>query len=289
SLYLKTHYPLEFYTAVINNFGGFYRTELYVRQAMMHGARVHPPCIERSGMLCTIDGKDLYLGLILIGGLEQRTGERIVQERERNGSYGSMEALTARVPMKREQLELLIRVGALRSTGRSRKELLWEKHRCLEGSSSALSPKLLDTRPETLELPALDEAPYEEAFEEWEILGFPLCSPFELLRTEHRGDVMAWRLVEYEGQRVRIMGIFVSFKPVRTVRKERMGFGAWQDPEGTFFDTTHFPDELRQYPLRGEGCYLIQGKVDLDFGFPSIEVERMAKLPWIADPRTSGE
>ncbi len=286
SLYLKTHYPLEFYTAVINNFGGFYRTEVYVRQAMMHGARVHPPCIECSGMLCSIEGEDLYLGLILIGGLEQRTAERIVEERERNGAFGSMEALTSRVPMKREQLELLIRVGALRSTGVSRKELLWEKHRCLEGSGSAPSPKLLDTRPDTLELPELDEAPYEEAFEEWEILGFPLCSPFELLRTKQRGDVMARELAECEGQRVRIMGSFVSFKPVRTVRGERMGFAAWQDPEGSFFDTTHFPDGLRKYPLRGEGCYLIQGKVDLDFGFPSIEVERMAKLPWMADPRT---
>ncbi|MBL0099332.1 MAG: hypothetical protein IPP49_04115 [Saprospiraceae bacterium] len=30
SLYLKTYFPLEFMTAVINNFGGFYVTEQYV-------------------------------------------------------------------------------------------------------------------------------------------------------------------------------------------------------------------------------------------------------------------
>ena len=33
SLYLKTYYPLEFMVAVINNFGGFYRTEFYVHEA----------------------------------------------------------------------------------------------------------------------------------------------------------------------------------------------------------------------------------------------------------------
>jgi DNA polymerase III alpha subunit len=43
SLYLKTHYPLPFIVAVINNFGGFYRTEIYVHEARMAGATVHPP------------------------------------------------------------------------------------------------------------------------------------------------------------------------------------------------------------------------------------------------------
>ena len=33
SLYLKTYYPLEFMVAVINNFGGFYNTWIYVQQA----------------------------------------------------------------------------------------------------------------------------------------------------------------------------------------------------------------------------------------------------------------
>ena len=35
SLYLKAHYPLEFMVGVINNGGGFYRTELYVHEARM--------------------------------------------------------------------------------------------------------------------------------------------------------------------------------------------------------------------------------------------------------------
>ncbi len=38
SLYLKAHFPLEFMVAVINNFGGFYRTWVYVHEAKRYGA-----------------------------------------------------------------------------------------------------------------------------------------------------------------------------------------------------------------------------------------------------------
>jgi len=37
SLYLKAHFPLEFMVAVINNFGGFYRTWVYVNEARRCG------------------------------------------------------------------------------------------------------------------------------------------------------------------------------------------------------------------------------------------------------------
>ncbi|MEM6723738.1 MAG: PHP domain-containing protein, partial [Bacteroidota bacterium] len=40
SLFLKTYYPLEFMVAVINNFGGFYRTEYYFHEARMQGAQI---------------------------------------------------------------------------------------------------------------------------------------------------------------------------------------------------------------------------------------------------------
>ena len=48
SLYLRAHFPLEFITAVINNFGGFYATEYYIHEARMLGAHVHPPCVNHS-------------------------------------------------------------------------------------------------------------------------------------------------------------------------------------------------------------------------------------------------
>jgi DNA-directed DNA polymerase III PolC len=48
SLYLKAYFPKEFMVGVINNFGGFYRTEYYIHEARMSGATVLPPCINQS-------------------------------------------------------------------------------------------------------------------------------------------------------------------------------------------------------------------------------------------------
>jgi len=66
-----------------------------------------------------------------------------------------------------------------------------------------------------------------------------------------------------------------------------MYFGTWIDVEGTFFDTAHFSDCLKQYPFLGGGCYLLLGAVEVDYHFPTITVQKMAKMPFIPDPRYS--
>jgi len=82
-----------------------------------------------------------------------------------------------------------------------------------------------------------------------------------------------------------MVGDLVTIKYVRTVKKERMFFATFLDPSGEFFDTVHFPGTLKRYPFKGPGIYLILGKVVTEFGFPSLEVEKMARLPYRPDPR----
>jgi DNA polymerase-3 subunit alpha/error-prone DNA polymerase len=47
SLYLKVHYPVEFMVAVINNQGGFYRTEVYVHEAKCPVVLSTPLCQQK--------------------------------------------------------------------------------------------------------------------------------------------------------------------------------------------------------------------------------------------------
>lgn len=75
SLFLKAHYPLEYMCATINNFGGFYSTELYVHEARMNGANILPPCVNRSEYLTTLRGVDLYLGFIHLHAFEMGAAE----------------------------------------------------------------------------------------------------------------------------------------------------------------------------------------------------------------------
>ena len=75
-----------------------------------------------------------------------------------------------------------------------------------------------------------------------------------------------------------MIGQLVVIKYVRTIKHEWMHFATFLDDRGEFFDTTHFPQSLKHYPFKGYGVYLILGKVVEEFGFASIEVEKLAKL-----------
>ena len=129
SLYLKAYYPLEFMVAVINNFGGFYRTEIYVHEARMAGAAIHPPCVNRSRWLTHITGRDVFLGFVHLQGIERGVAEALLDERARRGNYRSLADFSSRVAIDPSQLDILIRIGAFRFTGFSKYELMWEKAR----------------------------------------------------------------------------------------------------------------------------------------------------------------
>lgn len=83
-----------------------------------------------------------------------------------------------------------------------------------------------------------------------------------------------------------MVGDFVCDKHVTTKTRQHMKFGTFFDREGDFFDTVHFPQSLAKYPLQGNGLYLLEGKVTVDFGCPALEVTKCAKMPLKPDPRS---
>ena len=287
SLYLKAYYPLEFMVAVMNNFGGFYRTWVYMNEARRCGAQIELPCVNHSEMLNTIEGTVIYLGFVLLSGLEEKMGNAIVEERHRFGPYRSLDDFVSRVPVKKEQIILLIRIGALRFTGKSKARLLWEVHMLLtQKRTLQIQHQLFTTQQKPFTLPQFEENPLEAAYDEIELLGFPVTQTYyNLLQTRWRGPVNAASLGQMTGQTIKLLGLLVTIKYVRTSKGETMHFGCFLDEHGEFFDTVHFPDSLRDYPFRGNGMYLLLGKVVSEFGHPSVEITKMAKMPILADPR----
>lgn len=73
--------------AVINNQGGFYRTEVYVHEAKMSGGIIHPPCVNKSEYQTTLYGIDVYLGFMHLQGLETKITTLIPKERAQNGDF----------------------------------------------------------------------------------------------------------------------------------------------------------------------------------------------------------
>jgi DNA-directed DNA polymerase III PolC len=286
SLYLKTHYPLEFMVAVINNFGGFYRTWVYVHEAKRSGANIMLPCVNKSNYKTTIYGADIYLGFIHIMSLEYKIAQSIDEIRAENGPFTDLSDFVARVNPGIEQVILLIRAGALRFTGKKKSELLWEAHMLINKNKHEETRPLFSTPVKNYKLPELIQGETEDVYDELELFGFPVTmSWFDLLETSFRGEISANKLTENIGKKVKMIGHLVTVKYIKTVKNDWMNFGCFIDPEGNFFDTTHFSQSLKYWPFKGSGTYLILGKVVAEFGFPSIEVEKMAKLPIKPDKR----
>lgn len=280
SLYLKTYYPLEFMVGVINNFGGFYRTEIYVHEAKRLGAEIAAPCVNNSDYLYTLHDRTIYVGFIQITGFEQKLAERIVEERVKNGPYRSLADFINRVPVGKEQLNILIRVGAFRFTGRTAQQMLWEKNEHIHSKTNASRIESLGLEEEeALPLPTLENEGSEAPMEQMELLGFPLCSPFDLLKTKFRAEATFDEFPQHIGKTIKLIGYYVDKKYVRTKHNELMHFGCWTDHKGNYFDTVHFPQSLKHSPINGKGLYLMQGKVVEEFGYCSLEVERMVMMP----------
>lgn len=284
SLFLKAHFPLEYMVATINNGGGFYSAELYLHEARMLGAVVEPPCINQSEALCCIKGKVIYLGLGMIKDLEQRFLQEVLTERKRNGSYQSLADLLKRIPCKLESLRSLVRIGAFRFTGKNKKELMWEAHFLLSGEKKRPENTLFDTPAKAFQLPVLDREAREDAYDQIELLGFPLCNYFLLYDSEEQG-VMAKDLKQYVGSEVTAVGYLVTIKQTRTSKGETMLFANFLDREGHFLDTVHFPPVAQQFPFRGKGVYVLYGKVTEEFDCHTIEVKQMKKAAMYPDPR----
>ena len=113
-------------------------------------------------------------------------------------------------------------------------------------------------KPRTYVLPPLDAAPLTDAFDEWELLGFPLCSPFLLLTEDAkaivRSGVLARDLPDRIGDVVTVVGHLVTVKETATAKGERMCFGCFIDLEGAWLDTVHFPDVARDFRFEVGGC-----------------------------------
>jgi DNA polymerase-3 subunit alpha len=279
SLYLKTYYPMEFMVAVINNFGGFYSRELYFHELKKTGALLHAPCVNRSEELTHIRGIDVYLGFIHIQNLEKETIIRTLEERAR-GLYASLQDYIQRTGIGIEQINILVRIGAFAFTGKTKKQLLWEANFLQKKTRQALpsGAELFRTLEVAFDLPDLPQEPYEDRYDQIELLGFTLEDPFSLADTDLSGYVTANRLQEHVGAMVDVLGYYITYKNVRTKNGAYMFFGTFLDAHGDWIDSVHFPDSANRHLLEGPGFYHLRGKVTEEFGVHTIEVQWMKKI-----------
>lgn len=282
SMYLKAHFPLEFMVGVINNFGGFYQTGLYVQEAQKAGAKVEAPCLNQSDWLTSIWADFIFLGFIHVKGLESKLITTALKERECYGLFKNINDFADRVAIGLEQLIILIRVGAFRFTGKSKQALLWDAHFLMNKKpTQVFQSKLFKAESKSdFKIPDLYFDKRNDMLDELELLDFMLSSPFELMEKQEWKGIKAKEIPNKVGQEIEIVGQLITTKYAKTKHGDIMFFGTFLDEDGDWIDTVLFPDIAAKFTFKGKGCYLIKGKVTEEFNFFTVEVSEMKKSGW---------
>jgi len=269
---------MEYMVGVINNFGGFYSTELYFHELKKAGATVHLPCVNHSDIMTNIKESDVFTGLVHILGLNDKLKETIIEERTQNGNYTDLADFIERTNIGEESLHTLINIGALRFTGLNKKELSWHATFLkTKMKNRHLGKQLFKTQPIEYKLPPLTQYSLEDAIDEIELLGFTMCNPFDIVDDD--GEyVPAADLVPHFDKEIVVLGYLIEWKPVHTKHGQFMFFGTFIDAAGNWLDTVHFPNAASFYPLQGKGYYRMYGTVIEEFGQYSLNVGRLEKV-----------
>ncbi len=279
ALYIKAYYPLAYMAATLNHGGGFYKPEFYVHEARRFGADIQAPCVNESDAGVRLKGKQLFIGLSWIQGIESPFVEAILRNRSAEGAFQHLADFVERLNPDINQLRLLIRIGAFRFTHLANKQLLWEAHLLVgQRKRQGSGPLLFSTEIRQIQLPVLTVDPLEEAYTQIELLGFPLCSPYLLVEEDIPSPLLASDLKLNLYREVELVGYLVAYKTTYTQQGDKMCFGTFLDLHGHWLDTVHFPAATKDFPFRGPGVYHLKGRVEEEFDFFYLNVSFMRRL-----------
>jgi DNA polymerase-3 subunit alpha len=114
--WLKAHHRAEFYAASMSfDAGQTDKLAIFVEDAVRGGIEVLPPCVNRSRADFSVEEGKVRYALGALKGVGEGAMEALVEEREANGAFRSLEDFAARIDprqLNRRQIESLAAAGA---------------------------------------------------------------------------------------------------------------------------------------------------------------------------------
>ena len=135
-MWLKMHYPLEFYAAALTYEDDAEKKMTCIREAKSRAIKILPPSVQTSGVGWTVDGDALRLALTAINGVGDKGAAEIIKQRA-YGGFEDQDDFRKRVPAKainKKAIEALWESGAfdcwdVRAEATEEQIALWEKLR----------------------------------------------------------------------------------------------------------------------------------------------------------------
>jgi DNA polymerase-3 subunit alpha len=132
--------------------------------------------------------------------------------------------------------------------------------------------------------PALPQSYREDALQEVELLDFPICSWFDLLTTDFRGEIKSRDMLNNVGKVVTMVGCLTNTRNTRTKHGMYMQFGSFRDDEGYTFECVLFPPVYQKYPLLRKGVYALTGVITQEFDVAVMELQSWKIMDVSFDP-----
>ncbi len=283
--WLKAHYPLHFFSAMITSEaerGATAQVVKYITDCRDMGIAVLPPDINKSDYEFSVEDGSIRFGLVAVKNVGETAIRAILDDRRAKGGYRSPFDLfrdnDSRI-LNRKAMESLIKAGAFDALGWKRSQCFHQLDDMIEfghreqkartdrqtslfGPPEATTPEI---PPEVREMREWDESlllSYELDALGFYITSHPLAQFAARLpkMTSHAlGDLAGG--AESNGE-VRVAGIIASLKPLKTRKDERMARFVLEDMTGRM-DVVAFPDAFSksQAYLREGQLIWMRGKV----------------------------
>lgn len=124
--YLKTHYPVEYMTALLSSVSGDKdKVQAYIAECQAMGIDILPPDVNVSGLDFTADKNAIRFGLSAVRNVGEAAVLNIVAQRNEGGSFKSLADFISRIDLRtvnKRALHALNNCGAWLSLGVSRKQ-----------------------------------------------------------------------------------------------------------------------------------------------------------------------
>ena len=254
--YLKAHYPLEFYTAILETSSSTDDNKFneYVGEMKKRGIKMLPPSVNTSSNQFIIDDNALRYPLTSISGINEMFYSKLEQEKAANGPYKDFfDFITRMYPYKITEVQMLklIDAGALDEFSDSRAsmrvslksamqyaELSYDENGQLSlGISKILPPSMIKG----------NDDPLENLDKEYEVLGIMLSDhPLKYKRDllNQRGIIPLHDAENHKGD-ISICGIIKTRKVIKTKKGSNMAYIKIFDETGEL-ELTIFPTLFQQ-------------------------------------------
>jgi DNA polymerase-3 subunit alpha len=257
--YMKTHYAVYFYAAILaNSAGNAEKTQQLLQEIKDKNIGLLPPSVQRSFHSFSVEDGRIRIGLNSVKSVPGSAVKALLEARK-DGPFSSLFDIAERISaihFTRKAFEPLVKAGALDDFGLDRGVLLASldsavKHAELvkpneepglfdEMGSSFMKPKYAKASP----IPENMKLDFEK-----EVLGFYLSTHPLAREKEKRGKVYA-EINSLKNLRdrqpVAVLGMVEDIKRIRTKKGDAMAFVSLQDETGPA-SVTLFPKEYAKY------------------------------------------